>query len=133
MAKSSAFSRILGEVIQVARAIPAGSVATFADVGRFLDVVPRQVAYLLARRNDPLREAAPWHRVVADDGSLGRPKYDSWGRSQRELLESEGIVFDGANRVADLGRRRFKPTPANTGVTPRPRGPSSAPARRGHP
>ncbi len=107
--------------MQVAAAIPAGRVATFADVGAFLDVVPRQVAFLLARRNDPAREATPWYRVVADDGSLGRPKHDAWGRSQRELLEAEGIVFDAAHKVVSLEKRRFRLTKRNTGVTPVPR------------
>ena len=81
MPKSEAFARIHRDVMTIAAAIPAGRVATFADIGTFLDVVPRQVAFLLARRNDPERETAPWHRVVADDGALGRPKYDAWGRA----------------------------------------------------
>lgn len=123
MAKSEAFARLHREVMQVASAIPAGRVATFADIGSFLDVVPRQVAFLLAQTNDPAREAAPWHRVVADDGQLGRPKYDAWGRSQRELLEADGIVFNDAGMVANLAKRRFVPTRRNTKVTPtsRPR------------
>lgn len=121
MAKSEAFARIHRDVMQVAAAIPAGRVATFADIGAFLDVVPRQVAFLLARRNDPAREAAPWHRVVADDGSLGRPKYDAWGRSQRELLEADGITLDAKHKVIDLDEQRFTPTRRNTGVTPVPR------------
>lgn len=121
MAKSEAFARIHREVMQVAAAIPAGRVATFADIGNFLDVVPRQVAFLLARRNDPGRETAPWYRVVADDGRLGRPKHDAWGRSQRELLEAEGITFGADGTVLDLAKRRFRPTKRNTGVTPVPR------------
>src|SRR5690606_5830252 len=115
------FARIHRDVMQIAAAIPAGRVATFADIGAFLDVVPRQVAFLLARPNDPAREATPWYRVVADDGSLGRPKYDAWGRSQRELLEAEGVSFDQSHHVVGLAKRRFKPTTRNTGVTPTPR------------
>ncbi len=107
--------------MQVAAAIPQGRVATFADIGAFLDVVPRQVAFLLARLNDPAREATPWYRVVADDGSLGRPKYDARGRSQRELLEAEGLGFDATRRLVGFEKLQFSPTKRNTGVTPTPR------------
>jgi alkylated DNA nucleotide flippase Atl1 len=121
VAKSEAFARIHRDVMQVAAAIPKGKVASFADIGAFLDVVPRQVAFLLARANDPARESVPWHRVVADDGGLGRPKHDAWGRSQRELLEAEGHTFDRSHRLEGLERLRFTPTKRNTRVTPTPR------------
>ena len=55
VSKSPAYARIKRDVYAVARAIPAGRVATYADVARFLDVIPRQVAYLLALRNDVMR------------------------------------------------------------------------------
>ncbi len=128
MAKSEAFARIHHEVMQVAAAIPHGRIATFADIGAFLGVVPRQVAFLLARQNDPVREATPWYRVVAEDGSLGRPKHDAWGRSQRELLEAEGLRFDASRRLVGLETLRFAPTTRNTGVTPnlRPVAPTAA-------
>jgi methylated-DNA-protein-cysteine methyltransferase-like protein len=129
MAKSDAFARIHRDVMKIAAAIPPGRVATFAEVGAFLDVVPRQVAFLLARVNDPAREEAPWHRVVADDGRLGRPKYDAWGRSQRERLEAEGIVFDSTHKILDLSKRRFTPTKRNTGVTPLPRVAATKPGK----
>lgn len=118
---SPAFVRIHGEVMQVVARIPKGRVATFADIGAFLDVVPRQVAFLLARRNDPAREAVPWHRVVSDDGALGRPKFDAHGRSQAELLAADGVVLGPDGRVPLTGRRRFVPTTRTTGVTPTPR------------
>lgn len=40
MPKSAAFARIHRDVMQIAAAIPAGKVATFADIGAFLDLVP---------------------------------------------------------------------------------------------
>jgi methylated-DNA-protein-cysteine methyltransferase related protein len=118
MPKSPAYARIKRDVYAVARAIPAGRVATYADVARFLDVIPRQVAYLLALRNDDERETCPWHRVVGDDGSLGRPKVDAYGRSQRALLEAEGIAFDDKGRVDALPSRRLAITRALSGVRP---------------
>lgn len=121
MPTSAAFARIHRDVMQIAAAIPAGRVATFADIGQFLDVVPRQVAFLLARSNDAAREAVPWYRVVPDDGRLGRPKSDAWGRTQRELLEADGVRLDEAQRIVGFAKRRFVPTTRNTGVVPTPR------------
>ena len=121
MPKSAAFARIHDEVMRCAHAIPRGKVSTFAAIGQFLDVVPRQVAYLLARKNDVAREDAPWHRVVADDGSLGRPKYDARGRTQRELLEADGVEVAADGRVVGFARKLWRPTARTTGVTPTPR------------
>jgi methylated-DNA-protein-cysteine methyltransferase related protein len=129
MTKSHAFARIHREVMQVVAAIPPGRIATFADIGAFLDVIPRQVAFLLSRQNDPVREATPWYRVVAEDGSLGRPKHDAWGRSQRELLEADGLAFDVSRKLIGFETMKFVPTTQNTGVTPTPRPFSTSPAK----
>lgn len=107
--------------MQVVARIPRGQVTTFAAIGAFLDVVPRQVAFLLARQNDEAREAVPWWRVVGADGSLGRPKRATAGAAQRDLLAAESIpVRDG--RVEGLAERLFLPTIRNTGVRPVRRG-----------
>lgn len=116
--------------MQVAHAIPPGQVSTFAAIGALLDVVPRQVAYLLARKNDPAREAAPWYRVVPDDGTIGRPKSDAWGRSQHELLAAEGVLLAANGVITDLRERLFTPTIANTGITPTPQPTAAGSTRR---
>jgi methylated-DNA-protein-cysteine methyltransferase related protein len=82
--RSAAFARIHREVMAIVGKLPPGRITTYAAIGAFLDVVPRQVAFLLARRGDPAREAAPWWRVVGADGQLGREKRAADGRPQAQ-------------------------------------------------
>lgn len=121
MAKSDAYARIKSDVYAIARVIPPGQLTTFAAIGDFLDVVPRQVAYLLALRNDEEREATSWHRIVGDGGVLGRTKYDAFGQSQASLLEADGLDVGQTGHVIDFERHFFTPTTENTGVRPTPR------------
>ena len=44
----------------------------------------------------------PWQRVVGKGGRISLP-----GSEQRELLEAEGIVFDGDGRI-DLERYEWR-------------------------
>ncbi len=122
MAGSPAFARIKSEVMAVARAVPPGRVTTFAAVAQHLDVTARQVAYLLALRNDEARETAPWHRVLGDGGVLGKPKRNVLGESQADLLGGEGVDVGPDGRVLRFDALFFPITRESTGVTPGPRG-----------
>lgn len=122
MAKSPAFQRVKTEVMAVAGAVPPGRVTTFAAIGEHLDLSARQVAYLLALRNDEAREAVPWHRVVGEGGALGRPKRSAAGESQAELLAAEGVPVDAEGRVEAFAERFFAISAASTGVVPGRRG-----------
>jgi methylated-DNA-protein-cysteine methyltransferase-like protein len=122
MPGSPAFARVKSEVMAVAHAVPPGRVTTFAAVGVFLDLSARQVAYLLALRNDEAREAAPWHRVVGEGGALGKPKRNGFGESQAELLAAEGVDVGPDGRVLRFDALFFPVTRETTGVTPGPRG-----------
>jgi methylated-DNA-protein-cysteine methyltransferase-like protein len=126
MPGSTAFQRIKADVLAVTRRIPPGRVTTFAAVGAYLDVMPRHVAYLLALPNDVERETAPWYRIVGDAGRLGRPKRDFHGRTQAELLASEGVALTPEGVVAEFAAR-FHPITAETaGVVPTPRSADAA-------
>lgn len=74
------------EILQRARAVPAGFVTTYGDL---CPSAPRFAGQVLAECGDP---SVPWQRVVRADGSLAK------GGRQRRLLESEGVPFRG-NRV----------------------------------
>jgi methylated-DNA-protein-cysteine methyltransferase related protein len=130
MPPSAAYARIKSDIYTIACAIPAGRVTTFAAIGAFLDVVPRQVAYLLALRNDAERESTPWYRVVSDGGVLGKPKYDALERTQSELLAAEGITVLSGKVIDDFARCFFAPTVKNTGVVPTRRGDPAAMTNR---
>lgn len=122
MPGSPAFARVKSEVMAVAHAIPPGRVTTYAAVAQFLDLTARQVAYLLALRNDEAREAAPWHRVVGEGGVLGKPRRNGFGESQADLLAAEGVTVDPDGRVLRFDALFFPITGATTGVIPGPRG-----------
>ncbi|WP_286135710.1 MGMT family protein [Arthrobacter sp. UCD-GKA] len=88
------------EPVEVVRAIvvsiPAGSVASYGEIGRLAGVGPRQAGRLVAR----LDEDVPWWRVVYADGTPATC-HDGGARA---LLEAEGVPFrDG--RV-DIGKIR---------------------------
>lgn len=121
MAHSTAYAHIKADVFTIVRAIPRGQVSSYALIGDFLEVVPRQVAYLLALRNDTERETSPWYRVVGADGALGTPKYDACGTSQADLLRREGVPVNDTLHVSDFATRCFVPTTPATGVRPTPR------------
>ena len=102
MPKSAAYIRIKADVLRIVKAIPVGRVATFADIGCHLDVMPRHVAYILAMLSDEEKARYPWHRVVADKGRLGKPKSNSFGISQADLLRSEGLAVSKSGGVEDF-------------------------------
>jgi methylated-DNA-protein-cysteine methyltransferase-like protein len=65
------------------RSIERGRVTTYGDLS---PEAPRYAGAVLAAHPDP---DVPWQRVVRADGSL------SQGERQRQLLEAEGVPFDG--------------------------------------
>ena len=110
MARSAAYARIKADILRIVGAIPEGRVATFGDIGRHLDVMPRHVAYILAMLSDEEKARYPWHRVVADKGKLGKPKFNGFGISQAELLAAEGIDATDQGMIADFAARLVLPS-----------------------
>ena len=81
------------DVLRRARSVPAGFVTTYGDL---CHEAPRFAGAVMAECHDP---GVPWQRVVRADGSLTQ------GARQRELLEREGVPFNG-DRV-DLRKAWF--------------------------
>ncbi len=81
---------------EAVRSIPRGRVATYGQIAAFVNRPghARLVGYAL--HNLPDGVEIPWHRVVNARGAISLP--GDGGRSQRELLTHEGIVFE-KNRV----------------------------------
>lgn len=67
MAGSPFFARIRGDVLAILRAVPAGAAVTYADIGAWLDVPARHVAYILKMLPDPDAEGVDLARAVAAD------------------------------------------------------------------
>jgi len=80
-----------GDVYQVVKNIPKGSVMTYGEVARAIGTRDaRRVGQALHANRDPM---VPCHRVVFADGSLA-PGYAFGGLAeQRKRLRSEGVRF----------------------------------------
>lgn len=87
---------LVGEVRALVAAIPAGSVATYGQIGRALGIGPRHAG----RAVSLLGGDVPWWRVVYADGAPAR----CHGGTARALLEAEGVPF--RNGHVDLTRVR---------------------------
>jgi methylated-DNA-protein-cysteine methyltransferase related protein len=100
-AHSPFFARIQAQVLAVVRTIPKGKVVTFADIGAHLDVMPRHVAYLLAKLTPEEQALLPWYRAVPAKGS---PK------SGVSLLEAEGVCItnDGVSAASIVSVAQLK-------------------------
>ena len=95
MSKSDLYKRFY-EVIQ---GIPQGKVATYGQVATLAGYpgYARQVGYAL--HATPSNLELPWHRVINAKGMISIKSEGPFENIQRQLLESEGIVFDHNNRV----------------------------------
>ncbi len=109
MPKSAAFIRIKADILRIVSAIPEGRIATYADIGRHLDVMPRHVAYILTMLGDEEKARIPWYRVVADGGRLGKLRTNGFGVSQAELLASEGLDLTEDGSVGEFEKRVVLP------------------------
>jgi methylated-DNA-protein-cysteine methyltransferase related protein len=106
MAGSPFYARIKSDVLKIVSSIPKGKVCTFSSIGDYLDVVPRHVAYILLTLEPLEKIQYPWHRVVGNDGNLGKPKSSETGESQPKLLMDDGILVTG-NSIAVSFRKTF--------------------------
>ena len=87
------------QVLDRARAVPAGFVVTYGDL---CPEAPRFAGAVLAGCDDP---SVPWHRVVRAGGSLAK------GARQRRLLEAEGVPFRGDRVEMDTAWCLLDPAP----------------------
>lgn len=87
----------------VVRQIPAGAVSSYGDVAAIVGggCDARAVGYALGDMG-PDEADLPWQRVVSRDGTIS-----TRGLLQRQLLEAEGVAFDGQGR-ANMPRHRWR-------------------------
>ena len=76
--------------------IPAGKVATYGQIAEMagMGAGARIVGNVLSQL--PPGSQLPWHRVMNSKGELSFPKESSRYKTQKELLEQEGVVFIGS-------------------------------------
>jgi len=98
----------------VVKRIPPGNVATYGQVAALVQlpagVAPQDYRAVGARWVGQAMAGSPpgvpWQRVINSQGkiSLSGPSAET----QRQLLEEEGVVFDGRGRV-DLKKYQWQP------------------------
>jgi methylated-DNA-protein-cysteine methyltransferase-like protein len=78
---------------QTVKQIPKGKVATYGQVAELsgLNNQARLVGYALHKL--PENSKVPWHRIINSKGKLSFPKNSNSYKSQRSLLEKEGITL----------------------------------------
>ena len=106
MAPIDAYSRIYAAV----RRIPRGRVATYGQIADAAGIPghARQVGYALHAL--PSGSAVPWHRVVNAAGRVSLRSERGDEIRQRQLLEREGIRFEGERiPFTQFGWRRTVP------------------------
>ena len=84
-------------VICIISAIPEGRVETYGSIAVKAGNprAARQVSRLLHSSSG--KHGLPWHRVINSGGKISLT--GSGADLQRQLLESEGIIFDKSGRV----------------------------------
>lgn len=94
-------SNLYARIYQIVRQIPPGSVTSYGNIAGIVQCNARQVGYAMAAT--PEGSGIPWHRVVNAQGEISARTQGDGDREQRQLLISEGIVFDTRQRI-DLDR-----------------------------
>lgn len=80
-------------VWKVVSEIPPGHVLTYGEVAR-LSGLPRAARRVSqALRRAPRGLDVPWHRVINAQGKISFPEDSSGWKTQKDLLENEGVVF----------------------------------------
>jgi methylated-DNA-protein-cysteine methyltransferase-like protein len=93
-------------VWKVVTEIPSGHVLTYGEVAR-LSGMPRAARRVSqALRRAPRAMALPWHRVINAQGKISFPEDSSGWQRQKDMLESEGVVF--LNGKVDLDRFGYR-------------------------
>ena len=90
---------VFSKIYKVVCKIPKGKVATYGQVALMAGNPrwSRVVGYAL--HNNPTPMVIPCHRVVNREGRVADAFAFGGGKTQRKLLEDEGIVFELDGRV----------------------------------
>ncbi len=86
------------DIYSLVRRIPEGCVTSYGHIARIVNCGAREVGYAMAAT--PSGQGIPWHRVVNSKGEISLRKDGKRDARQRQLLTSEGVVFDERGRIS---------------------------------
>lgn len=85
-------------IYTIIRQIPPGKVATYGQIAAILGLpTPRMVGYALSSL--PVGSDVPWQRVINAQGKISLRAHSESNLLQRQLLEGEGVQFDGSSKI----------------------------------
>lgn len=87
--------------------IPRGKVATYGQVARLAGLAGGARLVVWTLNSHRRRAELPWHRIINARGGISLPPGEGY-ELQKELLESEGVVFGPDDRI-DLSRFQWEP------------------------
>ena len=85
--------KLLERIWKVVAAIPRGEVASYGGIARRAGLPRRARLVGHALKVAPASLKLPWHRVLNARGAISLPAGSKAHRTQRRLLEEEGVVF----------------------------------------
>ena len=95
--------KLLDRIWKAVAAIPRGEVASYGGIAERAGLPRRARLVGHALKVAPASLKLPWHRVLNARGRISLPSGSKAHRTQRRLLEEEGVVF--RNGRVDLRRR----------------------------
>src|SRR5438067_10419385 len=95
-----------GRVYDIVRQIPPGKVMTYGQLAIILGegYTARTIGYVMHGSED----GVPWQRVINSQGKCSTGRLTIPMNLQQELLEAEGVVFNGSGKC-DLGMFQWFP------------------------
>ncbi|MBF0288458.1 MAG: MGMT family protein [SAR324 cluster bacterium] len=94
------------KIYEIVCHIPPGQVATYGQIAKIAGgCTARMVGYAMAVT--PWDQDIPWQRVINSRGKISPRHHGKGDLLQRQLLESEGVVFDAQEKV-DLEKFGWK-------------------------
>ena len=89
-------------VWEVIEGIPSGCVLNYGEVARLAGYPGKARMVGMALGRAPKKRKLPWHWVVNAQGRISFPEDSDRYKTQRQLLEAEGVLFE--DDAIDLDR-----------------------------
>ncbi len=96
-------------VVQIARSIPKGKVATYGQIARAAgggNMASRSITGILSKAYDRGVKNIPFHRIVYSDGRVWIN--DEYRKERMKLYKAEGIEVDARGRIKDFESKQFE-------------------------